>query len=76
MTSRTAVTLRGVVVLNDGVHRVLDGAEAALWDLLGRGYSAHAATRLIAAIAHLEHDGAQRFVRRCLAEWREAGLHG
>jgi hypothetical protein len=74
---RSAVTMRGVIAFNDeGGHRVLEGAEAALWDLLARGYGVEAATRLIAAIDRTDTAGAERLVRRCLAEWREAGLHG
>lgn len=67
--------MRGVIAFTDqGDHRVLEGAEAALWDLIRRGYGVESATRMIAAIDRM--DDADRFVRRCLAEWREAGLHG
>ncbi len=71
---RSAVTIRGVLVFVGDTHRVLEDAEAALWDLLSRGNSLDGATRLLAAIACIEPQEAERLVQQSLAEWAEAGL--
>lgn len=69
-----AITLRGVIVFCEGIHRVLGEVEAALWDLLARGYPVGEATRLVAAIGRIDQARAERLVQRSLAEWVEAGL--
>jgi hypothetical protein len=71
---RSAVTIRGVLLFAGENHRMLEDGEAALWDLLSRGYSLDAATRLLAAVAGITLPEAERLAEQSVAEWEEAKL--
>ncbi len=71
-----AVDLAGITVIHSATGCVasLEYHEAALWDLLSRGYSYDRLIALVCAIASLEPQDAEQWVLTTTKEWTEAGL--
>jgi hypothetical protein len=57
-----------------GTTRSLRYPEAALWDLLSRGYSYERTLSLLCAIASLAPEAAERLLLDSLAAWVEVGF--
>lgn len=71
-----AVRQKGVVVFlgSGGPAWHFDYPQAAVWDLLTRGYRHPRMVRLLCAIAALDEEGAERLLRESVEQWHEAGL--
>lgn len=57
-----------------GGVRVLQYPEAAVWDLLSRGYPLSRVASLTEHIGSLDSAAADAFVRSCLEEWADLGF--
>jgi hypothetical protein len=64
------------LTLTDGKGRVrtLGYPEAAVWDLVSRGYALDKVVPMMTHIAALEEDGARRLVASSLEAWHEDGF--
>ena len=71
-----AVETDTIVVMNTRTSQILRLAypEAALWDLLSRGYSWERVCQLMAAIIRTTPEDAECLVETCLARWVAAEL--
>ena len=63
-----------MVVDTMGVVSRLDYPDAAIWDLLTRGYPPRQVSRMIAAIARLDTGVAEAAVRSAVEAWARVGL--
>jgi hypothetical protein len=72
---RWSVEADGLLVM-DGQHRVhrLGYPEAAIWDLVSRGYSPDRCAQMMVYIVGESLDGARALVDRALNQWTEIGL--
>jgi hypothetical protein len=66
----------GILLIDQrsGRSRRLHDSEAALWDLMSRGYSYVQIVAMISAIGSLPAKGAEQLVRSSLAAWLEEGF--
>ena len=64
------------VTLSDGRGQVraLGYPEAAVWDLVSRGYAFDRVVKMIGHIASIEETAADALVRSAIASWRDAGF--
>jgi hypothetical protein len=65
----------GVLVIDElsRCSRLLSYPEAAVWDLLVRGFSARRAAMLLHGVFALSESAAEVLVTNCLREWSDAG---
>jgi hypothetical protein len=65
----------GVSVLDEIARTatLLDGAEAAVWELLLRGHDCHRAAAMLQVIAGSPAKDAAAIVERCLQQWQTKG---
>ena len=71
-----AVETRGVILVDQNTEsaQTLSYPQAAVWDLINRGYSFDQTVRMLCAIAATEAKEAERFLLESLDEWAEAGF--
>lgn len=67
---------RANLTLTDGRGhvRTLGYPEAAVWDLLCRGYAFEKVVAMTTHIAELDHHSAEQLVRGSMESWQQAGL--
>lgn len=71
-----AVEMDGITLLNPSTGAVcsLGYPQAAIWDLISRGYSTDRLLRVISALASLEPNETDRLVHESLEDWTKAGF--
>jgi hypothetical protein len=71
-----SVEVRGIVLLNEatGVVRSLEYPQAAIWDLITRGYSFEKTKRLVSAITSLGPEAARELIVASLERWTDDGF--
>ena len=67
---------RSALTLTDGKGNVrnVDYPEAAIWDLLSRGYSFTQVATMMAHIASVDVERANAMIRDALEEWAASGF--
>lgn len=71
-----AVTIQGLIVIDTATEKVLplDYPEAAVWDLINRGYAFDQTRRMIAAIGAMDDESAEQLILNCVDAWTRDGF--
>lgn len=68
--------MKGIVLINEktGVVSLLGYPQAAVWDLLTRGYSYDRSVPMLTAITSLQADEIEALIAESLEKWLEDGF--
>jgi hypothetical protein len=63
-----------LIHIRKGDRLTLAYPQAAVWDLISRGYTVERTATMVAMIAGLEETSARKLVRECLDNWVQLGF--
>ena len=74
--TKWAVDIRGILLMNEesGTVCLLLYPQAAIWDVISRGYSYAQTVRMVCAITSLQADEVEKLLVKSLEAWTRAGF--
>jgi hypothetical protein len=75
-STKWAVEIHGIILINEKTGNVcsLGYPQAAIWDLISRGYADEQFVNMVCAITSLQTSEAQRLIVENLENWLAAGF--